>query len=77
MEDIYHCCRSGAEKTNSPPFVWFFIKQPNMTMQVVLQEESGNQCNFMKQTNQKKGSVTIFSLAQEETYFRLQGDHRD
>lgn len=48
-----------------------------MTMQVVLQEESGNQCNFMKQTNQKKGSVTIFSLAQEETYFRLQGDHRD
>lgn len=24
-DDIYHCHRSGAEKTKSLPFVWFFI----------------------------------------------------
>lgn len=34
-------------------------------MQVVLQETSGNLCNFMKQANQKRGSVTIFGLAQK------------
>lgn len=58
MEDIYHC-RNWAEITNSPLFVWFFNKITKHNY------ASGSLCNFLKLTNQKRGFVTILSLAQE------------
>lgn len=35
-------------------------------MQVVVQEANGRLCNFLKLANQKRGSMTIFNLAQEK-----------